>query len=136
MGNAFGGPVPTLGPDNVVLPLWALQLYHPSCPRVFFDIAVNGKIIGRIVITLAATIVPQTAENFRCLCTGERGAGSNGMEMNYKGSPFHRVIPGFMCQGGDITKFNGTGGDSIFGGKFQVLSVLRFIITATSDDSP
>jgi cyclophilin family peptidyl-prolyl cis-trans isomerase len=91
-------------------------------PKVFFDIAVDGKRqepLGRIVMELRSDIVPITAENFRALCTGEKGKDSSGINLHFKGSSFHRIIPGFMCQGGDFTNHNGTGGKSIYGSKFS-----------------
>lgn len=90
----------------------------PVRPRVFFDLAINEKPVGRIVMELFSDLVPKTAENFRALCTGERGLGKEGVPLHYKGSAFHRVIKGFMIQGGDFTKGNGTGGESIYGAKF------------------
>ncbi|KAL2503973.1 Peptidyl-prolyl cis-trans isomerase CYP19-1 [Abeliophyllum distichum] len=87
-------------------------------PRVFFDVTIGGQPAGRIVIELFADTTPRTAENFRALCTGEKGIGRSGKPLHYKGSIFHRVIPGFMCQGGDFTAGNGTGGESIYGSKF------------------
>lgn len=88
-------------------------------PRVFFDITIGDEKAGRIVMELFANIVPKTAENFRCLCSGEKGIGkSSGKPLHYKGCTFHRVIPGFVCQGGDFTANNGTGGESIYGRRF------------------
>lgn len=87
-------------------------------PVVFFDMTIGGQAAGRIEMTLRADVVPKTAENFRALCTGEKGMGKSGKPLHFKGSSFHRVINNFMCQGGDFTAGNGTGGESIYGAKF------------------
>merc|ERR1712178_210255 len=87
-------------------------------PIVFFDMTIGGAPAGRIEMTLRADVVPKTAENFRALCTGEKGIGKSGKSLHFKGSTFHRVIKEFMAQGGDFTAGNGTGGESIYGEKF------------------
>ncbi|MCE7766670.1 peptidylprolyl isomerase, partial [Pseudomonas putida] len=82
-----------------------------SNPKVFFVLTLGGTPAGRVLMELYADTVPKTAENFRALCTGEKGVGRMGKPLHYKGSTFHRVIPGFMCQGGDFTAGTGTGGE-------------------------
>ncbi len=109
---------------------------------MYFDLSVGGESAGRVVCALYGHVAPKTCENFRALCTGEKGVGQAGKPLHYKGSSFHRIIPGFMCQvrmvtsaapcavpvnthftrtpqGGDFTAGNGTGGESIYGSKFD-----------------
>ena len=102
--------------DNTFLPL--RHKFYMSRPIVFFDVTIGGKDAGRIKMELFSDICPKTAENFRALCTGEKGVGKAGKPLHYKGCAFHRVITEFMAQGGDFTRGNGTGGESIYGEKF------------------
>jgi len=99
------------------------RLYSSSAPtanpRVFFELTCENKPLGRILMELFQDKTPRTAENFRVLCTGEKGIGKMGKPLHYKGSIFHRVIPQFMIQGGDFTHFDGRGGESIYGHKFD-----------------
>ena len=87
-------------------------------PKVAMDVTIGGKPAGAVTLELFADVAPKTAENFRTICTGEKGKSESGAELKYAGSPFHRIIPGFMIQGGDITNGNGTGGESIYGRTF------------------
>jgi cyclophilin family peptidyl-prolyl cis-trans isomerase len=89
-----------------------------SKPNVFFDLLI-GKEKKTIVFKLFDDVTPRCAENFRALCTGEKGVTPSGQKLHYKGSPFHRIITDFMAQGGDFTNQNGTGGMSIFGERFK-----------------
>ena len=109
--GASGGPA-----GKAVISLSAAS--DPANPRVFFEMEIGGKKAGKIVMELFQKVVPKTVENFRCLCTGEKGTGRSGTPLHFKDSSFHRVIPGFMCQGGDFTRGNGTGGEAIYGDKF------------------
>ncbi|KAI1809432.1 putative U-snRNP-associated cyclophilin [Poronia punctata] len=86
-------------------------------PLVFFDITLGGEPLGRITFELFKDVVPRTAENFRQFCTGE-SKNERGQSQGYKGSKFHRIIPKFMCQGGDFLNGNGSGSASIYGSKF------------------
>ena len=119
MGRPLQGEQPRWGDvvrDDQATP--SPFLMSTSNPRVFFDISIGGAPAGRLSFELFADTVPKTAENFRALCTGEKGVGNSGKALSYKGSSFHRIIPDFMCQGGDFTAGNGTGGESIYGQKF------------------
>jgi peptidylprolyl isomerase len=86
---------------------------------VYFDVTIDGETAGRIEMELFSSFVPKTAENFRALCTGEKGDGKSGKPLHYKGNVLHRIIPGFMAQGGDTTRGDGRGGESIYGNRFE-----------------
>ncbi|GAA5937200.1 hypothetical protein JCM10213_007163 [Rhodosporidiobolus nylandii] len=97
-------------------------------PRVFMDFQAEGQAVGRVIYELFANEVPKTAENFRALCTGAKGVSeTSGIPLWYKGSPMHRIIAGFMVQGGDFTLRNGKGGESIYGSTFEDESLKREI---------
>lgn len=87
--------------------------------KVYFDVNIGDEPAGRITMGLFGDVVPKTVDNFRSLCTGEKGEGKAGKPLHYKGSTFHRIIPNFMIQGGDFTHGNGRGGESIYGAKFE-----------------
>ena len=110
-GKALGhkkGPIPRAPPGG--------GLKQPA--TVWLELALGGVSVGRVTIQLLYD-APRTVENFRCLCTGERGMGESGVPLHYKGSVFHRLCPGFILQGGDIVHGTGFGGDSIYGRRFR-----------------
>ena len=86
--------------------------------KVYFDVEIGGEAAGRITFGLFGDVVPKTTKNFATLCDGSAGTGNSGKPLHYKGSNFHRIIPGFMAQGGDFTSGDGRGGESIYGAKF------------------
>ena len=99
------------------VPVPGVELSNPTNPVVFFDVAIDGRAAGRIKVELFADKTPKTAENIRQLCCGE--AKRNGLPAGYKGAPFHRVVPGFVVQGGDFVAGDGTGSFSIYGDYFR-----------------
>jgi len=119
LGYFFFTAVTGLGGQSNHGPTISLaEASDPANPRVFFDMEIGGQPAGRIEFELFSKVTPKTAENFRALATGEKGTGKLGKPLHYKGSKFHRIIAGFMCQGGDITQGNGMGGESIYGSTF------------------
>jgi len=100
-------------PKHDLVPVEVLE----GCPQCFMDVSVDDVPQGRITVQLRSDVAPKTAENFVQLCEGMRG--SKGQVLGFAGSPFHRVIPGFMCQGGDVVEGNGRGNMSIYGPAFS-----------------
>jgi len=86
---------------------------------VYFDLAIENKDVGRVIFGLYGKDAPKTVQNFRGLCTGEYGKNAERIPLHYSGSHFHRIIPGFVVQGGDFIKGNGRGGESIYGKEFK-----------------
>ncbi|XP_011208931.2 peptidyl-prolyl cis-trans isomerase D [Bactrocera dorsalis] len=102
-------------PDMTELP----EPHLATNPIVYFDISVGEEYAGRMIFELRKDIVPMAAENFRALCTGEKGVGKLGKPLHYKGTLMHKIIRTFGCQGGDVVRNNGTCGESIYGPIFE-----------------
>ena len=108
------------GPWEYLLESDVEQVDAAVTQEVFFDIGIDGTPAGRVTLGLFGDVAPRTVANFAALCTGEKGVGAaSGKALHYKGSTFHRIIPGFMVQGGDFTAGDGTGGESIYGERFD-----------------
>lgn len=115
----------TVGSESETEPAAASSAAATTAPaaqqvRCFFDVTLGGLAAGRIVFELYPTVTPKTCDNFRALCTGEKGLGKTTEKLlHYKGVIFHRVVKDFMIQSGDFSAGNGTGGESIYGGTFE-----------------
>ncbi|WVZ62112.1 hypothetical protein U9M48_011897 [Paspalum notatum var. saurae] len=110
-------PAPASDPGQ--LPGGGAAMPKVKNPHVFMDISIGGGSAEKIVFELFANVVPKTAENFRALCTGQKGLGPSTLKpLYYRGTNFHRIVKGFVAQGGDFSKGDGSGGESIYGGKF------------------
>ncbi len=109
-------PVGLVGAGMMLNPAPTLDFFKPT-PVVYFQIKIEGILEGQVIFELFASIAPKTVENFRMLCLGT-AVGSGGKPLCYRGNTVHRVIPGFMFQGGDIINENGTSGESIYGTTF------------------
>lgn len=118
-------------PSEITVLEETLPSYDPSNPKCFMDIQIGEGEIRRLVFELFAKKVPKTAENFRCLCTGEKSTDKK--VLHYKGSIFHRVISQFMAQGGDFENANGTGGESIYGRHFNDEKVRPFLVIPSNN---
>ncbi len=102
-----------------------VKFWSGPLPCVYMDLSVDGAAVGRVVFELFMDKTSKTSENFRALCTGEKGKSESGVPLHYKGTIFHRVIKGFMAQGGDTEHKEGRGGESIYGAKFADENLTR-----------
>jgi len=116
-------PAPKPAPKPVARPVAVPEKVYdtlaPVTQKAYFDIEIGGKPAGRIIFGLFGSTTPITAQNFATLAEGGSGLTPRGLDLSYAGSEFHRIIPGFMAQGGDYTHGNGSGGYSIYGVSFD-----------------